>query len=36
MQRYLNQGQAREVKHEPPFFLEAVVWPPHAAPMALR
>jgi len=25
MQRYLSQGEAGEVVHEPPFFLEAVV-----------
>ena len=25
MQRYLSQGEAGEVIHEPPFFLEAVV-----------
>jgi len=35
MQRYLSQGEAGEVRPEL-LFLEAVVWPPHAAPMALR
>jgi len=36
MQRYLSQGEAGEVRHEPPFSLKPLFWPPHAAPIALR